>query len=41
MIEPENLTLIYLRRMDAKLDQLTDVLGGLTQRMQAVETGLL
>ncbi|MFZ1430596.1 MAG: hypothetical protein WAS21_27985 [Geminicoccaceae bacterium] len=41
MSEPENITLVYLRRLDGKLDQLVDAVGGLTQRMQAVETGLL
>jgi predicted nuclease with TOPRIM domain len=38
--EPENLVLVYLRRIDAKVDGLDRRIDDLTQRMSAVETGL-
>jgi len=38
--EPENLTLVYLRRIDAKVDALAHGVQDLTQRVSAVEVGL-
>lgn len=34
--EPDNLVLVYLRRMDGKLDQLADVLAVHSRRLTAV-----
>jgi predicted nucleic acid-binding Zn-ribbon protein len=38
--EPENLTLIYLRRIDEKVDRLSDDVRDLKVRMTAVEENL-
>ncbi len=38
--EPENLVLVMLRRMDAKLDRVIDDLHDLKVRMTGVEEGL-
>ncbi len=35
--EPENIVLVYLRRMDAKLDRLLDDVADLKRRMTSVE----
>lgn len=40
MAEPENLTLQYLRRMDAKLDRLQTTLDDHTQRLLRLERRL-
>jgi phage shock protein A len=34
---PDNLILVYLRRMDAKIDTLTNDVGDLKRRMTALE----
>lgn len=39
--EPENLVLVYLRRIDAKVDALGVRMDDLTHRMSAVEIGLV
>ena len=39
--DPENLILVYLRRMDSKLDRLADELGDVKLRLQALESGFL
>lgn len=38
--DPENLTLVFLRRIDAKLDALTPDVRELKDRISAVELGL-
>lgn len=38
--QPDNLILTMLRRMDAKLDRLTDDVADLKRRMSSVEEGL-
>lgn len=38
--QPENLTLLYLRRLDIKIDRLTDDLGDIKQRVTNVEESL-
>jgi hypothetical protein len=35
--EPENLTLVYLRRIDEKLDRLVDDVGELRQRVTSLD----
>lgn len=40
MTEPESLILVYLRRIDAKVDALSHRVEELTQRVSAVEIGL-
>ena len=40
MTEPESLILVYLRRIDAKVDALAHRVDELTQRVSAVEVGL-
>ncbi len=40
MTEPESLILVYLRRIDAKVDALAHRIDELTQRVSAVEVGL-
>ena len=35
--EPENVVLQYLRRLDVKLDRLTEGQAGLTERVDSVE----
>jgi hypothetical protein len=37
---PENLVLVYLRRIDAKVDLLADDVRDIKGRISAVETGL-
>ena len=36
--EPENLTLVYLRRLDIKLESVIDVLADNGRRLTALET---
>lgn len=38
--QPENLILVYLRRIDEKLDRARDDLQDVTRRLTAVELGL-
>ena len=38
--QPENPTLIYLRRLDSKIDSLSQDIGDLKHRMTAVEVQL-
>lgn len=38
--EPENLTLVYLRRMDAKLDKVLDELADLRLRSSETQLGV-
>jgi archaellum component FlaC len=38
--DPENLVLIYLRRIDIKLDRIADDVGDLKVRMTNVDEGL-
>jgi chromosome condensin MukBEF ATPase and DNA-binding subunit MukB len=38
--QPDNLVLIYLRRIDTKIDRMTDDLSDLKIRMTNVEEGL-
>ncbi len=38
--EPENLILVYLRRLDAKLDSVIDVLTDHSRRLTSLEIGL-
>jgi len=38
--QPENLTLIFLRRLDSKMDSLSQDIADLKQRMTAVEIQL-
>ena len=38
--EPDNLTLFYLRRIDQKIDRLTDDVSDLKIRMTNVDEGL-
>lgn len=40
MEDPENLTLVYLRRLDAKMDKIINQVDGLTVRTAALEGGL-
>jgi hypothetical protein len=35
--QPENLTLVYLRRLDAKMDRLIEDAGDLKRRLTALE----
>ncbi len=35
--QPENLTLVYLRRLDGKMDQVIESLGDLKRRVTALE----
>lgn len=37
MAEPDNLTLVYLRRLDAKMDALSDNLNDLKARFTTLE----
>ena len=39
--EPDNLVLIYLRRLDAKLDRVTEDLGDVKVRLTAVEEAIV
>jgi hypothetical protein len=36
--EPDNLILVYLRRMDEKLDRLADGVGDIGRRVTSLET---
>jgi hypothetical protein len=36
--EPDNLILVYLRRMDGKLDRLADGVGDIGRRVTSLET---
>ncbi|MFD1702000.1 hypothetical protein ACFSCV_03190 [Methylopila henanensis] len=38
--EPDNIVLTYLRRIDQKLDRVTDDVGDLKVRVTAVEEGI-
>jgi len=38
--EPDNIVLVYLRRMDEKLDRLIEDVGDLKVRMTALEEGV-
>ena len=38
--QPDNLILVYLRRLDEKLDRVRDDLQDVTRRLTAVELGL-
>jgi len=40
MAEPDNIVLVYLRRMDEKLDRLSDDVQDVKVRMTHVEEGL-
>jgi uncharacterized coiled-coil DUF342 family protein len=35
--EPENLVLVYLRRIDEKIDRLSDDIGDLRQRVSSLD----
>ena len=37
--EPDNVMLVYLRRLDTKMDRIIDDVGDLKVRMTAVEEG--
>jgi len=39
--EPDNLTLVYLRRLDEKMDRVIDDLGELKQRVGACEAAIV
>jgi hypothetical protein len=38
--QPENLMLVYLRRLDAKMDQIVDTLGDHGRRLTALEVAV-
>ena len=40
MAEPDNITLVYLRRLDEKLDRLIDDMHDVKSRLTAVEENL-
>jgi hypothetical protein len=38
--EPENVTLVYLRRLDQKMDRLTEDMGEVKRRLTSLETSV-